>query len=339
MRASAWTLCALTLVLPGCPGGGPGPDGGSPGGIDVSQCTLALSRASAVADGAESIEVLVTVRDGQGAPVRGAKVQVAVSGEGNAVSDASASDEVGVSKTFVQATRAGAKSVTASVEIDGVFVALPETVTATFVGGPAVAVAFVTQPSTTKAGVVMAPPVTLRLEDSNGNPATDDGTLRLSMRLVRSSGGTVAGATARAAVDGGFTFDALVINRPQVGYALRAEMSNGAAAESVLFDVTLGDLSSGTSTFLATPANSVVADGVATSTLTLTAKDTGGNVLAGQAVALTVSGSGNTLGATSGTTDSSGVFTTTLSSTVAEAKTVTATVGGASLLTSVNFIP
>ncbi|MBI3180085.1 MAG: hypothetical protein HYZ27_10515, partial [Deltaproteobacteria bacterium] len=54
---------------------------------------------------------------------------------------------------------------------------------------------------------------------------------------------------------------------------------------------------------------------------------------------LAVTGTGNTLGAASGTTDGAGIFSTTLKSSVAEAKTVTATLGAGSLTTAVTFIP
>lgn len=93
-----------------------------------------------------------------------------------------------------------------------------------------------------------------------------------------------------------------------------------------------------TSTFSASPA-SVVADGAATSTLTVTLHDANNNPIPGAAVSFSSSGTANAFSVTTGTTDASGVLNTTLSSTKAEAKTVTATVGSLSLTTSVTFTP
>jgi hypothetical protein len=335
----------LLLSLLACGGGGGGGTGGGAGGgggsgavPDVARCTLAAEQASAVADNTEGVKLTVTVLDRGGAPVRGARVRLAATGQGNNLPEPPNTDDTGSTFTVLHSSRAEVKTVSAEVEVNGTFTALPSTVDVTFVAGPGDSFEFVTQPTTTKAGVAIAPAVTLELKDRNGNRATDAGSLNVSLRLVRSSGGTVSGGAARAPVGGVFTFDALVINRPQTGYALRAEGSNGSAAESQLFDVTLGDFSAATSTFVAAPVN-VVADGSATTTLTFTARDTGGNALPGQTVGVSVTGTGNTLAAASGTTDAAGVFTTTLASSVPEAKTVTATVGTETLTAVVTFIP
>src|SRR5205823_4651646 len=71
---------------------------------------------------------------------------------------------------------------------------------------------------------------------------------------------------------------------------------------------------------------SVTADGAATTAITATVRDANGNAVSGQSVSFQASGSGNVLGTPTGTTNSSGVVATTLRSTTAEVKTVTATV-------------
>ena len=98
-----------------------------------------------------------------------------------------------------------------------------------------------------------------------------------------------------------------------------------------------GAPSSTTSTLVASPG-SVTADGVTTTTLTVTVRDAEGNAVAGQSVTVGANGSGNTFGATSGTTNASGVFTTTLASTKAQVETVTATEGAASETAAVTFV-
>src|SRR6185295_17619659 len=74
----------------------------------------------------------------------------------------------------------------------------------------------------------------------------------------------------------------------------------------------------------ASPASSVVANGTAISTITVTVKDTNGNVVAGQIVQLASTGSNNTLVQPPAVTSATGVATGTIASTRAETKTLTA---------------
>jgi len=79
----------------------------------------------------------------------------------------------------------------------------------------------------------------------------------------------------------------------------------------------------------AAPTSIVV--GSTPSTITVTAKDANGNRISGATVVLAATGSGNTLTQPTGSTDASGVATGTLSSTVAETKTVSATADGVAI--------
>jgi adhesin/invasin len=90
--------------------------------------------------------------------------------------------------------------------------------------------------------------------------------------------------------------------------------------------VTAGPADAGQSTVAASPTSIAVGNG--SSTITVTVKDAFGNLVIGSSVVLAASGAGNTLTQPVGPTDASGVTTGTLSSTVAEAKTVSATAGG-----------
>jgi hypothetical protein len=90
---------------------------------------------------------------------------------------------------------------------------------------------------------------------------------------------------------------------------------------------------------IAASTSGVTANGVATTTLTVTVEDANGNAVAGTAVTLSASGSGNIFGAISGTTDANGVFTTTLASTLAQSETITASEGSVQEQTSVTFVP
>jgi hypothetical protein len=88
-----------------------------------------------------------------------------------------------------------------------------------------------------------------------------------------------------------------------------------------------GAVSPSQSTLVATP-ETIVADG-STSTVTVIARDANGNVISDAAVVLAATGNGNSLTQPAAATDVSGAVIGTLSSTVAEVKTVSATVAGA----------
>src|SRR5207244_2402927 len=76
-------------------------------------------------------------------------------------------------------------------------------------------------------------------------------------------------------------------------------------------------------------ATSPITAGSGSSTITVTARDANGNPIADATVALSASGLGNSFTpSATGTTDASGVMTVTFGPTVAEAKTITATING-----------
>jgi len=104
-------------------------------------------------------------------------------------------------------------------------------------------------------------------------------------------------------------------------------MANGTLITQVAtVTVKPGPVSASQSTVGASPASIQVATG--TATLAVTAKDANGNPVSGATVALLATGGGNTLTQPSGTTNASGVAAGTLSSSVAESKTVSATANG-----------
>ncbi len=347
-------LFATALVWLGCSSGGNGGTGGGSGGpgggagggsgsvIDPQQSTVTVDPAGPlVADNSAMAQVHVTVKDTGGKPVAQVPVAVALSGDGGQVTQVPSTQNDGTTSATVSSSVAEVKTITVTAGSPPVTLASMPTLT--FVAGLPSGVFFDVQPpASVKAGEVIAPAVHLQVVDVHGNLAPTPPT-SVALRLVwDSTGGTLTGGDLTDSVDGGLTFAALTINRPQAGYALRAEVmtgpASGAADESQKFDVTVGDVAQATSSLTASPVN-VVADGSSTTTLTVTLMDLGLNPVSGQSIALSVTGTGNTLGATSGTSDATGTFSTTLASTVNEVKTVTATAGAVQLTTQVTFIP
>ena len=94
---------------------------------------------------------------------------------------------------------------------------------------------------------------------------------------------------------------------------------------------TSGTVSATQSTVSSSPG-SVTADGSSTSTITVTAKDTFGNPVAGQSVSLGQGAGSSTITTVSGTTNGSGVATFTAKNSLAELVTYTATIGATGIL-------
>ncbi|MGQ5837815.1 Ig-like domain-containing protein, partial [Serratia sp. IR-2025] len=166
--------------------------------------------------------------------------------------------------------------------------------------------------------------VTFAVTDGSGNPVTS---------------GVTVGSTTHAG-NGVYTAQ---LSGTVAGTYTVVPQNNGAAIGSLSGTVTLTagttpDAGAGNSTLTASPA-SIVADNTATSTLTFTAKDAYGNLIAGlTGLVVTVTGSGgNPAGdgevTVSAVTESgtAGVYTATLSGTRADTYTAALTLNGAAI--------
>jgi hypothetical protein len=103
--------------------------------------------------------------------------------------------------------------------------------------------AFFTQPSTTVAGVEIAPAVQVAVVDSLGRiDTTFDGGITLS--LVSSTvGAALSGTTTVFATSGVATFSDLSVSPAGAGYALRASVAGLAAVTSGSFDISAAAVS------------------------------------------------------------------------------------------------
>jgi hypothetical protein len=106
---------------------------------------------------------------------------------------------------------------------------------------------------------------------------------------------------------------------------------NGSVSPGVSHQVDpFGNVSASQSTVSVFPVSITASNGGSDVAVTVTARDGFGNLVSGVSVVLSASGSGNSIGQP-GLTNSSGVATGTVSSTVAEAKTISAVVDGVSI--------
>ena len=286
------------------------------GGVSPSQSTLAAAPSSVVV-GSGTSTITVTAKDAAGNPVSGATVVLAATGSGNALTQpAGPTDANGVATGTLGSTVPEVKTVSATA--NGTAITQTATVTVTPGGASAARSTVVASPASITAGG--ASTITVTVKDADGNPisgvtvvlaATGSG-----KTLTQPSGPTGADGVATG------TLSAIAAGTKTVS----ATADGMAITQTAPVTVTAGPLSASQSTV--TPSPVTIAPGTETSTITVRANDAYGNPISGATVVLAASGSGNTLTQPSAPTDGTGVARGTLSSTVAESKTVSATIDG-----------
>ncbi|HSD31080.1 MAG TPA: Ig-like domain-containing protein [Gemmatimonadales bacterium] len=192
--------------------------------------------------------------------------------------------------------------------------------------GPATHLAFTVPPTGAAANQVFVPPVQVSGLDAFDNLATSfAGNVTVAIGTNPGSG-TLFGTLTRLAGSGTATFNDLRIDKVGNGYTLVATtpVTGVATGTSPAFNITTSGPDSLTSTVVASPAAiTACSTGCSVpstaSTITVTARDNGGNPVGSVNATITVTGNGNTFGPATKTTDVNGVATWTLNSTVASA--------------------
>lgn len=298
----------------------------TPGALDAAHCALTATPGTGVADGTTAVSLTFTARDAHDNAVSGASVTFSVTGSANTLGATSGTTGAdGTFTTTLTTTRAEPKHVTATSgaatrEVDVVFgPGAPSSAASLFTatGSPA--------PADGAAAITLS----LSLRDAHGN-RIGNAAVALS---ASGTGHTFTPASGTTASDGAFT-SALTSTRAE---AKTVTVTSGAFAMQALVVFTAGAASATHST-LGVTGSPAVADGVQALTLTFTARDAFDNAVPAVAVSLAVSGTSNTLAASSGSTDAQGRFVTTLTSTRAESKTITATFGASSLQATGVFV-
>jgi alpha-tubulin suppressor-like RCC1 family protein len=169
--------------------------------------------------------------------------------------------------------------------------------------------------------------------DTFGNTApTFTGSVTVAIG-ANPAAGILSGTLTVPAVNGVATFTNLSLDKAGTGYTLVATSGTLTGPASTAFAITVGAVSATLSTLVAAPTSMAASTGANGATLTVTARDGFGNPVSGMTVTLAATGTANTLIQPVGTTNVSGQTPGSLSSTKAEAKTITATVNGTVTLT------
>jgi photosystem II stability/assembly factor-like uncharacterized protein len=192
---------------------------------------------------------------------------------------------------------------------------------------PPVGLRFVAEPMSSTAGATLDPVQVAIVDDTGMVVVSAAGAISLAL----DQRATLAGTTSAQASGGIATFADLSITKASGGYHLVASASGLADATSAALDIAAAAPDPVGSSLAVSPSTQVVG---MPATVMVTLLDAFGNPAPGQAVVLSASGSMNTFSqpaATDGTGSTSGTIT----STVAEAKTISASVGATALAQSV----
>ena len=304
---------------------------------DANTVDAALSSAIAnpavnvVADGTTTSAIVVTARDINGNPVPGQAVEVATDGTNNTlVQPLAVTDAAGEATATLATTTAELKTITATINPLATPIVVTQQATAGFVGDVnnldlSASSAMASPASGLLADGLALSTVSVILLDANGNTvpgadiqlvASGAGNTLMQPGLTDAAGstsGTLASTTAETKTV------TVVVNSAAIPVQLTDQPTVEFVANPAAISATL-------STIAANPASGITADGVATTTLTVTVRDANGNPVSGQAVELSANGTGNTLVQPAAVTDALGEASGTLASTVAETKTVGATI-------------
>lgn len=287
---------------------------------------LSASPASIVASGTSTSVVTMQARDVNGLNLTTGGSTVTFATTLGTVSSTTDNGNGTYQATLTSSTSLGNGKVTA--KLGGTAIATIGTatnsasLTVNFIAGPisATASTATASPTTVAADGSSASTITITAMDNYGHPLTNQ-TVSLN---VSGSGNTVS-TPAPTGANGQTT--ATLTSTVGETKTITVTIAGTQINEQPTVTFTSLGVSAANSTAVARPNSGVVADGVSTSTITVTAIDGNGNPVSGKTVTLSVSGSGNSL-TQPAPTGAKGQTTATLQSTVAETKTIMVTVDG-----------
>jgi hypothetical protein len=289
----------------------------SQSGVSAAPTTITAS------DGASTATITVTARDGFDNPIQGATVVLGATGSGNSLTQpGSTTDANGIALGTLSSTGAGTKVVSAT--IDGVPVTQTGTVTvvaaavsgtqSTILAAPAIITASSGSSSAT---------ITVTAKDGFGNPVEG------ASVLVNATGSGNTLTQPGGPTDANGVTTATLSSTAAEFKTVSATISGVAVAQATGVTVEAAGVSASQSAVSAAPTTITASTGSSAATITVTAKDAFGNLIQGVPVVLSATPpAGNTFSQPATTTNGLGVATGTLASTVAETKTVSATIAG-----------
>jgi hypothetical protein len=297
--------------------------------VDPGRSSFTVDRDTAQV-AADVVTATVVLRDNNGTPVIGVSPLLIASGAGNTLTQPGVTNANGEASGTWSATLAESKTITATLD-DGTSIGQDSV---EFVAGPPAQLRFSQQPTTAEAGGAI--PISVELTDEHGNPTAVSAPPVAIALAVNPTGAVLDGATQQAPAQGVATFADLNIDAVATGYVLRASASGISSADSDPFDVVAGNPSVQYSSLTVTP-NVLAADGTSAAAISVSLANQHNIPIAGQTITLTASGTNNILSPAAGSSNASGQFASSWTSTVQGTKTVMATAGSLVLMATATF--
>ena len=312
----------------------------NPPGAAVAGHSMMLSPStnSVIADGTSSAIVKIQARDVHGINLTSGGSTVAFATTLGTLSSTTDNGDGTYQATLISTT-VGTAKVTATLGGQNIGT------TGTATNFPSATVTFTTGPVSASVSTAVANPTTAAADGNTASTITvtaldaqGRGLSGQTVTLNVSGSGNIVSTPAATGANGQTT----ATLKSTVGETKTITVTIGTtqinAQPTVTF--TSGGVSAFSSTAVASPNTGLTADGVSTSTITVTAIDGTGHAMSGQTVALSVSGSGNTV-STPANTDVNGQTTATLKSTVAQTKTISVSIAGTTINAqpTVTFVP
>ncbi len=290
-------------------------------GASASASTVVASPTSVIADGVSSSTITVTLKDGAGNGVSGKTVTLSKSGGSSLITPASGTSNASgvVTFTVTDTLAEGPISYSATDTTDN-NLAITQSASISFTANTVSAATstVAASPSTVVADGVTASTITITLKNANGNPVPGK-----TVTLAKSGGSSVISAASGPSNASGvvtFTVTDTVAEGP-ITYTATSAPTTITQTANVTFIPNVPGAAS--STVVASPA-SVIADGVTTSTITVTLLSATNAPVTGKTVTLTAGSGSSVISAASGLSNSSGVVTFTVTDTVAQSVIYTA---------------
>ncbi|HAS8622938.1 TPA: hypothetical protein I7784_22000, partial [Vibrio vulnificus] len=289
---------------------------------------------NALADGSAANEVRVTLKDGSDNAVAGESFSFTVSGSAQAASPVTVTTDVNGQASFMLTN-----TVAEAVTVTSMHESGSRDVTVTFTADSSSAdinnanSSFVVVSDGAVASGSAKNAVAVELKDANGNAVAGE-SITFSM-----TGSALATSPLTGVTDPNGRVGFTLTNTLAESVTVTATHSSGSRDVTVTFAADFGsvDINNVNSSFVVSSDNAV-ADGVATNEVVVTLKDANNNAVAGDSVSFVVTGSAQAASPTTVTTDPSGEARFTLTDTLAESVTVTATHRSGSRDVNVTFI-
>ncbi len=298
----------------------------TPGSPDATQTTIDASPTSIVADGITTTSVVVRTKDAQGNDITTGGATLVLLQNGSALFSPLTDNNNGTYSATM--TNTVAENIAISGTLSGT--AINGTAAVTFTAGPFsnTISSIIASPTTVTANGVSSSTVTVQAKDSQGNNITTGGA---SVLLSTSGSAILTPVTDH----GNGSYSASIANTNVQGVIVSAIYNGFALTGTANISFTAGSADSTQSSISAAPI-AVLADGVATSTVTIQAKDSLGHDLSvgGSTVVAFTTGSAVI---TAIVDNGNGRYSATVTSTTAEVVTVSATLNGIALTDTDNI--